>query len=458
MKLTQLTFSGTNYFIRRIQDNKKSCPYLPTRQSTVSGRILSQNKLNKVFISHDEKILLKMKKKTDVCECKENWETNYSGLFIRMETDCYTLPTAKFPPSSVNLENNQNIKLDYLSFTQDNYTRSLYESLNQGIEKTLSHSVKNFFALARRNPDLKLFEIDRPLYGLLRGEIISVMNCTERNLKILSTTDFCTEELQVDDGYGDTLFVNAGSNIVKKEFEKKECEQDGLGNIYKVQNRRSHEVFIHQESKVIEFDNVTATLADYVRYFLDEYQFSNLLDFISFGLSGIYDRAFLAARNSYIFSGERYRSAQVGITNAITHNNRNWKQAADQQLDFMDYISPEELMELILGNKYLQWIYFLLQICGYIGGVTFLGSILLASCKKKIACPTITLNSVKTVNNVETRRVSYDVMEWNDNSDPEDTDEEAESVTTEGSEMKARKGSSHMDSPPPYAIVQESQF
>ena len=105
---------------------------------------MSQNDVNKVFISHDEKILLKMKKETDLCHCKHNWETNYSGLFVRLENDCYTLPTAKFPPSSVNIENNQNIKLDYLSFTQDNYTRTLYDSLNDGIERTLIHTVKIF--------------------------------------------------------------------------------------------------------------------------------------------------------------------------------------------------------------------------------------------------------------------------------------------------------------------------
>ena len=398
-----------------------------------------------------------MKKETDLCHCKHNWETNYSGLFVRLENDCYTLPTAKFPPSSVNIENNQNIKLDYLSFTQDNYTRTLYDSLNDGIERTLSHTVKNFFALARRNPDVKLFEIDRPLYGIIRGEIISVLNCTEKNLKVLSTTDFCTEELQVDDGYGDTLFVNAGSNILKQEFEKKVCEVDGLGNIYKVHNRRNQEKFIHQEGKVVEFENVTSTLVDYVGYFLDEFQFTNLFDFISFGLSGIYDRAFLAARNRYIFSGERYRSAQVGITNAITNNNRNWKQAADQQLDFIDYISAEKLLDIIIGNIYLQWIYYALQICGYIGGVTFLGSILAKICKKKrISCPSITLKTfktVKTVNNVE-RRVPKDVLQWSD----EDTDEEDESIVDEENELKTRKRTINMDSPPSYDIVNESQF
>ena len=140
----QFSDSGTNYFIRRIQDERKDCPYLPTRQSSVSGFILSQNDLKKVFISHSEKILLKLKKETNLCQCKHNWATNYNGLYIRLESDCYTLPTAKFPPASVNIESNQNIKLDYISFTQDNHTRTLYESLNYGIERTLSHTIKTF--------------------------------------------------------------------------------------------------------------------------------------------------------------------------------------------------------------------------------------------------------------------------------------------------------------------------
>ena len=279
------------------------------------------------------------------------------------------------------------------------------------------------------------------------------MNCTETTLKVLSKTEFCTEELQVDDGFKGTLYVNAGSNIAKYEFEKKPCEVEGLGNIYKVHNRENEEKFIYQEAKVIEFHNVTATIGDYVGYFLDYFKFPNILDYMSFGLSGIYDTAFLAARNNYIFSGEKYRSAQVGITNAITHNNRKWKDAANQNLQLTDYISPEKLMNLIVGNIYLQWIYFLLQICGYVGGVAFLSHILFASCKDRIKCPSITLKTFKTVTNVETiktRRVSSNVLEWDDNAD---TDEEAPTVVMEENERIPRKRHSHGDHPPPYYLV-----
>ena len=49
------------------------------------------------------------------------------------------------------------------------------------------------------------------------------------------------------------------------------------------------------------------------------------------------------------YSVERYRSAQVGITNPITHNNNNCKQA-------IDYVSPYQLMDLIIGNIQYQTI------------------------------------------------------------------------------------------------------
>ena len=86
----------------------------------------------------------------------------------------------------------------------------------------------------------------------------------------------------------------------------------------------------------------------------------------------------LQARKNYILQGEKYWSAQIGIVNTFTQNNKNWKKIADHEIDLLNYISTEEIMEIIVGNIYLQWIYFLLQICGYCGGVTFLFHILYA--------------------------------------------------------------------------------
>ena len=126
----------------------------------------------------------------------------------------------------------------------------------------------------------------------------------------------------------------------------------------------------------------------------------------------------LQARNQYILQGEKYWSAQIGIVNTFTQNNKNWKKIADHEIDLLNYISTDEIMEIIVGNIYLQWIYFLLQICGYCGGVTFLFHILYVSCKKKVRCPSFTLNSFKTVN-VETKRYRKQPLDWSKTSDDE---------------------------------------
>ena len=419
-----------------------------------------------------------LKKETDICQCKRNWETNYSGLYIREEGECYTLSTQKFPPAAVNLESNQNIKLDYISFTQDNHTRTLYEYLNDGIEKTLGNSIKNFFDTARRTPQLQLFEIERPLYGFMRGDVISVMNCTEMKLKVIEETEFCTVELQVENDVGDTLYVNPGSNILKEEFEKKDCELEGLGNVYLVYNSNNEEVHIYQESKILLFPHVTGSLRDYIGIFLQKFSFSSLFDYASFALSGVYDSVIVKARNNYILGGEKYFSAQVGIVNTITHNNKNWKNAANQNLDLLDYISPDHLMDLIVGNIYLQWIYFFLQICGYAGGVAFLSHVLYSSCKNKARCPSVTLNNFKTVNNMETitnrrvsnknrrfsnRRISNNqVLDWSDVSDDDEVEviqlgglmrrRSSSSVYTRNMDPEAPNMYDEEEPPPPYNI------
>ena len=443
-------YSGTNYIITRVKDNPSSCDHLPTRKTLISGEILSQNHVAKVFMSHDEKILLKLKNEIDICQCKHNWETNYSGLYIREEGKCHTVSTRKFPPAAVNLESNQNIKLDYLVFTQENHTRTLYQHLNDGIEKTLGNSIKNFLNMARRTPHLQLFEVQRPLYAVMRGDVISVMKCTEMKMKVKEETEFCTVELQVEDEFGQTLFVNPGSNIVKEEFEKKECEMEGLGNIYLVYNRNNEEVHIYQESRIMMFQHVTGTLRDYIDYFLDKISFANLLDYASFALSGIYDNVIVNARNNFILGGEKYFSAQVGLVNTITHNNRNWKSAANQKIDLLDYISPDQIMDLIVGNIYLQWIYFFLQICGYAGGVAFLSHVLYTTCKKSARCPSLTLNNFKTVNNMETinnRRVAKKILDWSD------IDEDVE----EGRHMRRRNSSdAKKKNGPRYAYTEDT--
>ena len=75
-------------------------------------------------------------------------------------------------------------------------------------------------------------------------------------------------------------------------------------------------------------------------------------------------------------------------------------------------------MEIIVGNIYLQRIYFLLQISGYCGGVAFLFHIFYVKCKKKVKCLSVNLNSFKTVN-VKTKRYGKLPLDWSETSNDE---------------------------------------
>ena len=92
--------------------------------------------------------------------------------------------------------------------------------------------------------------------------------------------------------------------------------------MYRVYNLNNEEVHIFQEREIVEFPYVTTSLKHYIQYFLDGFSFPNLLDYVSFSVSGLYDKAMLQARNNYILQGEKYWSAQIGIVNTFTQNNK----------------------------------------------------------------------------------------------------------------------------------------
>ena len=75
-------------------------------------------------------------------------------------------------------------------------------------------------------------------------------------------------------------------------------------------------------------------------------------------------------------------------------------------------------------------------------------------CTKRNLCPSITLKSFKTVNNVDTintkRIMSSDVLEWSDSCE---TDEEDENVVIQESNVRYRKVGANVDPPPAYDMV-----
>ena len=89
---------------------------------------------------------------------------------------------------------------------------------------------------------------------------------------------------------------------------------------------------------------------------------------------------------------QEYRLAKIGLKS----------QSKARFLNFTDYSSPAQLVDIIVGKIYLQWIYFLLQIFGWVDGVVYFSDILYDCFTKRNLCPSMTLKTYKTVNNVDT--------------------------------------------------------
>ena len=75
------------------------------------------------LFSHDDKLVLKMTKKDNRCNCDSTFKTNYPSVFVRDLSKCIEIESEQLPPSAVDMEYQTNMKLDYLKFVSDNTSR-----------------------------------------------------------------------------------------------------------------------------------------------------------------------------------------------------------------------------------------------------------------------------------------------------------------------------------------------
>ena len=224
-------FSGTNILaVRNTTKSKKRCEYLPTGTNPINGNLIIHKNSTKAFISHDQKIVVKVQKRMAACDCTHIYETNFPGIFLYDLKFCALL-TGRIAPMDINVEHMLNIKLDYSEFRSENSTRFIYNKLYNDISHSLKQSLKHFFTIAQKSEDLGIFEISEPFFGNMRGDVISVLHCKKQRHEIVMQTEFCTKELQVYDSKGNIIYIPYGSKISQKYFQKRECfgEHGDLG-------------------------------------------------------------------------------------------------------------------------------------------------------------------------------------------------------------------------------------
>ena len=374
-----------------------TCNHCPTRPHLLKGLLLSDQKNNSLFINKDHKIIFKLFAKTNICGCKHVYTTNYKGLFLNPVPPCARIEEKQLPPSSLNLEFSENIKQDYAMFHTENITQFIYHTLYAGQTKVAESNLRNFLTLARKQNELGIFEIKRPLYGKLRGEVLSLMNCPSEKLKVMKHTSKCTKQIQVTNKNGTLWYVAIGSRLLQKQFEVTECHPPELGDIVAVEDIYGNEVFITQEEDTKVFQHISGHLNESETILSPKLIFLSLTQISSFYQSGLYDEKFLEKRRNYLFSGEVYSAIRTGITGAIFPKSRmDWEEAASGKIDFAQAIGINTLREIIDGSWIIRFIKSILEVLGYMSAVHMLRLILIymTSCNVK-DCSRSTLTCIR---------------------------------------------------------------
>ena len=328
--------TGKEIYVER-KTGDSSCSLAPTRKAPIAGKLLTGGpKKLTVFISESEKLLFKVKKtpEAQACGCLSSYKTNYHDLFIIPLSSCSQLPTGLIPPSSMNIEQSTNIKLDYLQFVQRNHSRHYFLTMESEVGDLKENDLRNLLTVVSKFPTYGIVELGRPKYGKLRGDIISEMICKERVYDVKQTVEFCTEELQVLGENGEDLFISPIIHTVQEEFTRKECSI--IPDVYLVENKKTGApVHIQQqvEASVTVFDQVQGPISI---LFSKDYDLSFFgMDYNSFMNSGVYDKDYLDQRRQALFVGEAERVKQRGLTMTFYPSADQWRSASNGDINIL---------------------------------------------------------------------------------------------------------------------------
>ena len=252
-----------------------------------------------IFVSDTVKLVLKLKEPVTLCGCSETFSTNFKSLYIRLIPSCPALPASRLPPSALNLENHSNAKFDYSLLKSQNYTREHFNTLYNGLSNSALYNLRNYLRILKSSPDMGMIEVERPYYGLVRGDILSILHCKEKRVQLKPHTDRCTEELQVEDG----RYVTHGTHINQQFFNTRECPHvPEVGDIARVQTESGRNVYITQGKRIEEFDPITGNIRENPDFLFQLEKVPNLnVDFEEFHDSGIYSNTYLKDRQQYLF-------------------------------------------------------------------------------------------------------------------------------------------------------------
>ena len=359
------TITRKNYIVFKTEQNQNQCEYIPTRKTTTNGFLVTEFH-RKVFLTNDEKLLFKITAESQCCGCRFCYETNYPGLVLIDTQKCSPVSSGNgIPPQGINMEHSLNLKMDYIMFTRENSTKILYDDLFDGIRHAISEHLNLFFFISSKFEELKLFPIKKPLYGLKRGEMVTILNCTKKDLFLVRNSTFCTKEIQVLEK-GKRKYISLESRIIKEEYTKRNCSSPDLSNVFGG-HIGDKAIQFYQEPLLDQFHGINGSVGTTdLPFYPGQYNFSSLVQISSFYGSGLYDAAYISRRREFMFLGERAESVKSSITRSLCAG-CDWKQAAEDGISLMDLVSDSSLMEKVFGpflNQIQEAFFKVLGVCG----------------------------------------------------------------------------------------------
>lgn len=146
-------------------------------------------------------------------------------------------------------------------------------------------------------------------------------------------------------------FLTPGSRLLTKEFQI-------LQSTYLIQNK--HLALSYENMSQLHQIDPPGN---------NRIELENQLLRSSFSDSGIWDPEYVKARNSYMMRGPRYKAIISGIRGTLIPDSSDWQEAADQHLNFLDYLDYDKMVNLLFVNSGLKWF---MDILTYMATLKFL--------------------------------------------------------------------------------------
>ena len=277
----------------------------------------------------------------------------------------------------------------------------------------------------------------------MRGMILSVLRCEEKNLKLTEGNKVCTKQIQAFDlETEERVYVDPSTSIIQDTMEEEEClEVSGVGDVYYVRRTEDMSVAsripVIQEKDIEVFHGVTGSVSSNSELFIQKVKLDSIWAYTSHQKAGVYSSEYIEARNRYLRRPAVYRAMDRSMANTWSNPNKPMYDISNGEGDYFDYANPQAIMEVVFGHPVVRFIIGFFQVLGGISGACFVVN-QMKRCKPCV--PKIDINLNGPVDRAT--KIREDILDW----------EKAlnENITDEKRELTEKTG----DEPPPYTVFE----